>query len=297
MSAPIIVLSGTTASRKSDTAHALAKKLGAHILSADSVCIYRGMNIGSAKPDAQMRQEVPYHMIDLVNPDQAYSVMDFQQAGRQVIRAMQEANCPLVIVGGSGLYLNALLNDYQFVKQTLPTQEYEAEQTEHLYARLLVEDPYSAQQIHPHNRQRIIRALAHRAQSGVAKGDWVKQQNPQPIWPFTTYLLTMPREKLHEQIALRVHQMMAKGLLEEVQNLVETYPDAFRLQSMRAIGYREFAPYFQQEASLDAVTQRIIIDTRQFAKRQMTWFRHQFPGKWMDVTQGDPIQQILEEQR
>lgn len=278
MNRPVIVIGGVTGTGKSDLAHRLALALDGEIISADSVAVYREMNIGSAKPSLLDRQAVPYHCVDIQSYAQPYNVRDFQIHGRAAIQAIQARNKAVIIAGGTGLYTKALLHDFVF-PQEQRVYDYSPYSEAELYEQLKQADPQQAAIIHPHNRKRVERALSVAKSQNQAKSQILANHEPKALYDYRLFVLQSEREILYQRINQRVERMIRDGLEAEVRSLGH-----FEYQSMQAIGYREFAPYFHQEISLAEVVAHIQQHTRTFAKRQLTWYRHQFErAEWIDI--------------
>lgn len=299
--APIAVV-GPTAVGKSAVAEALALRLGGEIVSADSMQVYRGMDIGTAKTPAAERA-VSHHCIDLVEPGQPYSAALYQRDARAAIdRLLAERRVP-VVVGGTGLYVRAALDEFTFPSGQLHDDlrcELErragAEGAHALHAELAARDPEAAALIHPNNVRRTIRALemlaAGRQYSEQAAGFGERERH----YPGTVFVgLTMDREALYTRINERVDTMLRAGLLDEVQRLVAE-GHAGALTAMQAIGYKEFLPVLEDTARLEDAAEDVKRATRRYAKRQLTWFRADPRIQWVDVTQlslGETVEQAL----
>lgn len=281
----VVVIVGPTAIGKTKISIALAKKIQAEIISGDSVQVYRGLNIGSAKITSEEMDGVKHHLIDVMDPKEQYSVYHFQQQARTLINQIE---IPM-IVGGTGLYIQACLYHYEFdapKRSDAVEEEYKEHSNEVLYEMLLSLDPEATKQIHPHNRKRILRAL-----EVWKSGEPISSKNKRNellYQPFIIYL-NCDRGLLYQRINQRVDQMFEEGLLEEVEILKQQgiYPDS--------IGYREFRPYFMKECTLEEVKEEIKKNTRHLAKRQMTWFRNQMDTHFYEVditNMEDTIQKI-----
>lgn len=287
---PLLLICGPTACHKSETALRLGERLEGEILSIDSVAVYRGMDIGSAKPDLTERQRVPHHLIDIVDPDdRRFSVAAFQQAADLVLRDLALRNVQPILVGGSGLYCDAVLEDMGYA---LPSdaelrkgleEEYDVD-PQAFFDRMALDDGPSGQKLHVNDKKRVVRArevflLSGRPFSSFNQAYMTAQRNSR--YPAIRVGLTMPREKLYAAIDQRVDRMMAQGLLGEVQGLKARGYDR-SLPAMQAIGYAQLFAYFDGEVSLEAAVENIKRATRQFAKRQLTWFRRDERIRWFD---------------
>jgi tRNA dimethylallyltransferase len=277
--APVIVICGPTASGKTGLVCRLARQFKIEVVSADSRQVYRLMDIGTAKPSFEEQETVPHHLIDIVNPDEPFSVADFVEKGRAAIAAILSRNHLPVVVGGTGLYIRALIDGLidapaadDLLRQRL--LGYEQEEGEGaLYRRLQQVDPEQAQIIHPNNQVRIIRAIEVFELGGVPLSLLQKRHafNDSPYRLLKLYL-NPPRPLLGERIDQRVEQMISDGLFVEVQSLLDCgySPD---LKALKTIGYRESIRYLLREYTTDEASARIKLETRQYARRQETWFK------------------------
>ncbi len=287
---PLLLIVGPTACHKSETALRLAERWGGEILSVDSVAVYRGMDIGSAKPTAQERQRVPHHLIDIADPDDTdFSVAAFQQAADAALKDLEDRRVQPILVGGSGLYCDAVLEDMGYA---LPADkalrsrleaEYDADPGA-FFAQMAKDDGPSGQKLHINDRKRVVRArevflLSGKPFSSFNRAYMAAQR--QDRYPAVRVGLIMPREQLYARIDQRVDSMMAQGLLDEVAELAARGYDR-QLPAMQAIGYAQLFAYLAGEVSLDAAVETIKRATRQFAKRQLTWFRRDERVRWFD---------------
>lgn len=281
---PVVVIVGPTAVGKTKTGIELAKAFDGEIVSGDSVQVYRGMDIGSAKVTKEEAEGIPHHLIDICDPDDAMSVAMFQQLARAAIDDIYARGKLPIIVGGTGLYIRSILYDYEFVEQ--PVDEAlraelerfaEVKGREALHQRLVQLDPERAATIHPNNVRRVVRALEVAMQGDTQTTD----SAPSEHYDYRLFVLHADREILYDRINQRVDAMMEAGLVEEVKRLLaQGYRDT---QAMRAIGYKEMIPFIDGKMSKEKATDLLKQHTRQFAKRQLTWFRHQFDGIWVDM--------------
>lgn len=276
----VIVIAGLTASGKSSLGINLAKRLNGEIISADSVAVYRNLDIGSAKPSLKEQDGVVHHMIDILDIDEAFNVALFQEKARALISDIHSRGKMPIVVGGTGLYINALLYDYRFEEETEPIEELEGS-NEELYQQLLMQDPETAKSIHPNNRKRVVRALQR------VEEPEVQFDRNQALYDGLVFFLQGDREKMYDRINRRVDIMVKNGLLDEVSKLYQEDPQFFEYQSTQSIGYREFKPYFTDEMTLNEVIELIKRNTRRFAKRQITWFKHQTKCIHMDIFSED----------
>lgn len=281
---PVVVIVGPTAVGKTKTGIELAKAFDGEIVSGDSVQVYRGMDIGSAKVTKEEAEGIPHHLIDICDPDDAMSVAMFQTLARAAIDDIYARGKLPIIVGGTGLYIRSILYDYEFVER--PVDEAlraelerfaEVEGREALHQRLVQLDPERAATIHPNNVRRVVRALEVTMQGDTQTTD----SAPSEHYDYRLFVLHADREILYDRINQRVDAMMEAGLVEEVERLLaQGYRDT---QAMRAIGYKEMIPFIDGNISKEKATDLLKQHTRQFAKRQLTWFRHQFDGIWVDM--------------
>lgn len=281
---PVVVIVGPTAVGKTKTGIELAKAFDGEIVSGDSVQVYRGMDIGSAKVTKEEAEGIPHHLIDICDPDDAMSVAMFQTLARAAIDDIYARGKLPIIVGGTGLYIRSILYDYEFVER--PVDEAlraelerfaEVEGREALHQRLVQLDPERAATIHPNNVRRVVRALEVTMQGDTQTTD----SAPSEHYDYRLFVLHADREILYDRINQRVDAMMEAGLVEEVERLLaQGYRDT---QAMRAIGYKEMIPFIDGNISKENATDLLKQHTRQFAKRQLTWFRHQFDGIWVDM--------------
>lgn len=286
---PLVVICGPTATGKTETGILVARELGGEVVSADSMMVYRGMDIGTAKPTREERQGVPHHLIDIVDPDAAFSVALYQELAEKRIADIHARGRLPLLVGGTGLYIRAVVDRYRFVAAPDPAlrrrlaEEARAAGPDALHARLAAVDPVAAARIHPHNVRRVIRALEvyYRTGEPISRFQDLDGYTAAKyrLWMFG---LTMEREQLYRRIEERVDRMIEAGLVEEVRRLLERgYSRG--LTSMQALGYKEIAAYLQGEVTLEEAVRLIKRNTRRFAKRQLTWFRRDPRIKWLDV--------------
>lgn len=290
----IYVISGLTASGKSNAAIKLAQEIDAEIISADSVAVYKQLNIGSAKPTEYEQSLVRHHLINILDYKDPYSVADFQEQARDKIVEITNRGKQVIVVGGTGLYIKALLYDYRFEKEN--NQNYERfESNEVLYKELMSKDPIEAEKIHPNNRKRVIRALASYDYHGLTRSELTKNRQDKQIINAKVYFLYADREHIYERINQRVLEMFESGLEEEVIELYKQDRELFNYNSLQSIGYREFERYFNEEIGKSELISDIQRNTRRFAKRQMTWFKHQQPSTWIDIENENPVEVILKD--
>lgn len=286
---PLVILAGPTAVGKTKASVLLAKKIGGEIISADSMQVYRHMDIGSAKIRPEEMSGVPHHLIDVLDPEEDFNVVRFQQMARQALAEIWSRGRIPMVVGGTGFYIQALLYDIDFTEDR-GEDEFRAclEQTarenggEYLHQLLENVDPEAAGQIHPHNVKRVIRALEfHRQTGGKISEHNQKEREKQSPYRYAYFVLTDERSRLYERIDCRVDEMMEEGLLEEVRFLRDRgVPKT--ATSMQGLGYRQLYGYLEGRYTLDEAVRIIKRDTRHFAKRQLTWFRREKDVIWAD---------------
>lgn len=282
----VIIVVGPTGVGKTKMGVALAKYFDGEVISGDSMQIYRTMDIGTAKVTKQEMDGVVHHLIDIKDPSESFSVKEFQDIVRKKIKTIIANNKVPIIVGGTGLYIKAALFDYQFSDSQVEHQEYVEKyqdfSNEQLYRRLLEIDELSAKELHPNNRQRVLRAIAIYESTGIKKSETLASQKHELIYDAKFIGLTLPRDILYQRINQRVDEMMAQGLLAEIDQLMKKGYSS-DLQSMKAIGYKEWFAYYQGIQSLEETIELIKKHSRNYAKRQYTWFNNQVPVEWFDV--------------
>lgn len=273
----ILAIAGATASGKSKVAVELAKKLNGEIISMDSMQIYKHMDIGTAKVTLQEMENIPHHMIDIVEPNMPFSVSDFVKLAKDKINEITARGKLPILAGGTGLYFESLIYPFNFggaksdedIKNNLYKQ-LEQFGAEYLHKKLMEIDPIDGVKIHPNNTKRLIRALEIYEITGNTKTN--NSTNKQLLYDLDMYVLDWDREILYDRIEKRVQIMFDNGLQKEIENLLEV-GITFDMQSMQGIGYKEFASYFDGKCSLDDVKNAIILNSRHYAKRQITWFK------------------------
>lgn len=279
----VLVIAGLTASGKSSLAIELAHELNGEIISADSVAVYKELNVGSAKTPIEEREGIVHHLIDVTDIHTPYNVARFQEDARNAIDLIYAKGKLPIVVGGTGLYLNALIKDYRFELEHQGDIVEDDRDTEVLYQELVTLDPQSTESIHPNNRKRILRALESVKYHEKTRKDLNQDKKDVVLYDALVLFLQGDRKKVYERIESRVDLMFENGLVEEVSALYSNDPNVFDLQSMQSIGYREFKDYFLGNNSLVETSDLIKRNTRRFAKRQLTWFKHQMVCEWMDI--------------
>lgn len=273
----VIVIGGPTASGKSALAVAVAKRLDTEIISADSLIVYKNLNIGTAKPTIEEMCGVKHHLIDVVSPLDAFSVSDYRERATTIIDELHKIGKIPVICGGTGFYINSLLFDLSYGKTAQDEkirEKYskiaEEKGNEYLHSLLKEIDPISANEIHFNNVKRVIRAIEIYELSGTKKSDIC--DGYKKLYDYKAYAINFDRKILYERINKRVDKMFNDGLLDEIKSILSLGVTE-NSQSMQGIGYREFFPYFKGEISLEEVKENIKLNTRHYAKRQETYFK------------------------
>jgi tRNA dimethylallyltransferase len=287
----LLVLVGPTAVGKTKLSLELARIHGCEIISGDSMQVYRGMDIGTAKISIEDQQGIPHHLIDIIEPDEAFSVASFQQNAEQLIQDIHGRGHLPFIVGGTGLYIESLCYQFQF-SEASASEAFRLEQSaylqEHceqaLHEKLRLVDPITAERLHPNNTRRVVRALEILHITGTTLSAQMAGQQKQSPYDLCIIGLTMDRPLLYKRIEQRIDQMLEQGLVKEVsQLLARGYKEHYI--SMQGLGYKEIIRYLHGEYSLDEAVTLLKRDTRHYAKRQLSWFRHMKDIHWVDVTE------------
>ncbi|HZT41813.1 MAG TPA: tRNA (adenosine(37)-N6)-dimethylallyltransferase MiaA [Chthonomonadaceae bacterium] len=291
---PPLVLVGPTATGKTAVAVELAEKLPGEIVNADSMQIYQGMDIGTAKPGTEERRRAPFHLLDLVTPDQPFSVSDWKERAEAAIHGIVARGRRPIVCGGTGLYIKALLDDWSLAETPADPAVRAALRAEvaqygahTLHARLQAVDPVTAARLHPNDAVRIVRALEVYQVTGQPISAYQQRDRAsRPARPAYRIGLTLPREELYARIDARVDQMIAEGLEDEVRRLLDQgYSPT--LGPLRSLGYKEMIAYLCGESDRTTAIEKIKQETRRFAKRQLTWFRADPYLTWLDVSAQD----------
>lgn len=290
----ILAIVGPTAVGKTKLSLRLAQDLAGEIISADSMQIYEGMDIGTAKASPEEQELVPHHMIDIAEPDEEFSVADFQSEVDELIPAIDQRGKLPMLVGGTGLYVKSVIQGFLFPDMEKDWElrnrlEAEAEEkgTEHVHDKLKEVDPTLADKLHPNDLRRVIRGIEVYRQTGKTITHFKKKAKERPPrYKADKIGLFREREKLYERINKRVENMIDQGLIAEVKNLYEQGYD-LELTSMQALGYKQLIKHFEGEYDLEEAIRLIKRDTRHFAKKQLTWFKRDDSIKWFDVGKYD----------
>ena len=293
----LIVIVGPTAVGKSDIALRLTKKLDCEIISGDSMCVYRGLDIGTAKPTAIERRQVPHHLIDIRGPEESFSVVDFQKNAEGAIADINQRGHIPLLVGGTGLYVQALLEGYRFsrtakteLRKELTESTAEESVTRGLYQKLLAMDPETAGRLHPNDHKRIVRALEVMTLEQQPVSRSRAADNSALIYDCIVFGLRRERGELYRRIDERVEAMLAAGLAEEVEQLLAAGLPA-ETTAMQAIGYKEMVCHIRGEVSLEETAANVKQASRRFAKRQLTWFRRMPYIQWVDLEEGKDMEE------
>lgn len=290
---PVAVISGPTAVGKSKLAVELAVRLGAEIISADSMQIYKGLDIGTAKITMEERRGIPHHMIDIIRPDVVFSVKDYVEGARRIIDKNAKNKKPSIICGGTGLYISSLIKGINFYgvynddeRRKLIESEYDPDGGAALFSELEKADRAYAGRIHVNDRKRVVRAIEMlRANSTPSAERQRSMMKPFRLNPFNIILLPCERAVLYDRINARTDKMLENGLVEEARYVYENR-DSF-LTASQAIGYKELFPFFEAERGLPECIEQLKRSSRRYAKRQITWFSKLSDGIFMDFAELD----------
>jgi len=301
MKKPLMIVAGATASGKSDAAVALAERLNGEIVSADSMQVYRYMDIGTAKPTAEEMCGIPHYLVDELLPDAEYSAAIFQQKAKVYIEDIAARGKTPIVCGGTGFYINALLYETDFT-ETISDAAFREQKlavaasrgNDFLHKQLQVIDPDAAAAIHANNVRRVIRALEYHAQTGRRISEHnTEERQRESAYDAQMVVLVRERAALYERIERRVDKMLAEGLVAEVEAiLARGYSE--KLPSMQGLGYKEIVRYINGEYTLEEAVRVLKRDTRHFAKRQFTWFAHQTGSDVKTVQAGESAEKTAE---
>ena len=283
-------ITGATATGKTELALALAERMECDVVAVDAMQVYEGLDIGTAKPTPAQRERVRHHGLDLVSPLETFNAHHYCQAVEPVLEEAWRRKTQLILCGGTGLYFRALLEGFFEAPDADPALRQElkercrAEGCEALYAELAAQDPETAASIHPHDARRILRALEIMKQTGETVSALKKRQIQKPWGQVTRFIgLRRESEDLAERINLRTKRMYREGLVEETEHLIRM-GCTLEHTALQGLGYRQCYGYLTGQTSLEEAEERTIHATRQYARRQKTWFRHQFPTDWLDIS-------------
>ena len=295
----LLVIVGATASGKTALGVELAKKLNGEIISADSMQIYEGLDVTTAKPSPEEMQGIPHHLISIVKRSQNFSVAEYVELANQKIQEISARGKLPILVGGTGLYIDSVVNGLNFTpEQETDTRKKllaraQTEGNEILYQELKALDPQAAEKIHVNNTVRLVRALEVCLTSGMTFTEY-KAKNLAKDSPYEAIILGLnyaDRQDLYDRIDKRVYQMLDAGMLEEVR---QAYAPGNIGTASAAIGYKELIPYLENQASLEDCISMIQQETRRYAKRQLTWFRRNAQIQWLILSKNDELQEISE---
>ncbi len=293
----LVVVAGPTATGKTKLSVEIAKKFNGEIISADSMQIYKGLNIGTAKATKEEQQNIPHHLVDILSPEERFSAADFVAKAQQCITEIAAKGKLPIIAGGTGLYIESLIKGVRFTKEEFDPvlraeleQQAQQEGAEKIHQKLMEIDPEYAAAVHPNNMGRVLRAIELYLQTGTTMTQQRKNSLPteQPYDPLVLGLDCAERDILYQRINLRVDQMVEEGLEQEARYVYQN-----RLQfttAAQAIGYKEFFPYFEQQQSLEQAVEQLKQSTRKYAKRQLTWFRRMENVHWLLAEQTPVLQ-------
>ncbi|MBO0993042.1 tRNA (adenosine(37)-N6)-dimethylallyltransferase MiaA [Bacillus sp. SD088] len=286
----VVSVIGPTAVGKTELSLQIAKRFNGEIISGDSMQIYRGMDIGTAKIKPSEMQGVPHHLLSFKDPRESFSVAEYQKVVREKIKEVQSRGHLPILVGGTGLYIQSVLYDYQFSDAPADPsfrkrmeEKVQSGEAMNLYNQLEAVDPDAADKIHPNNHRRVIRALEIFHCTGKTMTEFQKKQQNIPLYQDVLIGLTMDREILYQRIDHRVDIMMEEGLVQEVSDLMNNGLHREH-QSMKAIGYKEIADYLEKRTSYEEALTLLKKNSRHYAKRQLTWFRNKMEAEWFDLT-------------
>ncbi|MEM8929826.1 MAG: tRNA (adenosine(37)-N6)-dimethylallyltransferase MiaA [Acidobacteriota bacterium] len=289
-----LAIVGPTASGKTGFGMRLAEALGGEIVNADAFQVYRGFDIGTAKPEPSLLERVPHHLIDILDPSEPFSAGEFARRARQAIRQIHDRGRVAIVIGGSGLYLRALFDGLAPLPRCRPELRAELEERltrdglSILHAELWRVDPETAERLEPRDRQRILRALEIYLASGEAMSDWLRRKPAAEPLPVSKFGLTLPRAILYDRIAFRVNHMVERGWADEVLFMLDSGIES-SAPAFRAIGYRQMARHVRGESTLDEVIDETCRDSRRYAKRQLTWFRKEPSVCWLPALELDRV--------
>ncbi|KTC64517.1 tRNA delta(2)-isopentenylpyrophosphate transferase (plasmid) [Legionella adelaidensis] len=300
MSNQIVCLMGPTASGKTDLACELVRRFPFEIVSVDSALIYKEMNIGTAKPNSELLEKAPHHLIDFLNPDQSYSAANFCEDAIAVCKKILSSNKIPLLVGGTMMYFNALqqgLSNLPEANEEIRNallKEAQQHGWEFLWNQLKQVDPMSANKIHPNDTQRIQRALEVYKITGQPLSHLLGKETKLPYRYINILLIPEDRAWLHKRIALRLDEMLAQGFIKEVEDLHKKWQLNSHYPSMRTVGYRQAISYLEGEGDFAEFREKAIVATRQLAKRQITWLRHWNEGTVLHPENKNVLHELVE---
>lgn len=298
----VIVIGGPTASGKTSLSIELAKKINGQIVSADSMQIYEDMNIGTAKPDKEEMQSIKHYLIDFISPENRYSVADYKKDAKKAIKEIIEKGKTPIVVGGTGLYIDSLIYEIEYneiqtdlkYREELEKRVLE-EGLENLYNEAKKIDPEAIKKISINDKKRILRILEIYKETKKTKTQLELESRKEPEYDYKVFAINMDREILYDRINKRVDIMIEKGLIEEVKNICNKYKEF--PTAMQGLGYKEVVEYLEKKVTKEEMIEKIKMESRRYAKRQLTWFRKNKQTIWLDGLQDvqNNIKIILEE--
>ncbi|MGN0797638.1 MAG: tRNA (adenosine(37)-N6)-dimethylallyltransferase MiaA [Christensenellales bacterium] len=284
----VIIVGGATASGKSDFGVELAKILDTEIISCDSMQIYRGLDVGTAKITTEQMQGIKHHLIDIVEPNQPFSVSEWREHALRIIDELHEKGKIPIVVGGTGLYIDSLVYQLSFfcngdenLRQRLKN-ELENQGAQKMHDLLKSIDPKDAEKIHPNNTKRLLRALEIYYSTGGVKSE-KQERKINDAYDICLVVIGRDRQESYKRIDIRVDEMWRQGLVDEVKSIIDGGLADWNCQSMQAIGYKEFKDYFDGKCDLEQVKNQIKINSRHYAKRQISWLKRYDFGRWFDI--------------
>ncbi|SMP48224.1 tRNA (adenosine(37)-N6)-dimethylallyltransferase MiaA [Anoxynatronum buryatiense] len=295
----VVIITGPTAVGKTHVSILLAHLIRGEIISADSMQIYQHMDIGTAKSSKEEQMGIPHHLINLVSPDQRFTVADFQQIALRKIDEIHQLGAVPIVVGGTGLYLHSLLYQMDFsrvngaskIRQQL--EAVAAQKGSHvLHQRLQTLDPTAAQRIHPHNVKRVVRALEIVMESNEGINDFSSELNRNETYRYLTFVINEDRQALYQRINHRVDMMLKQGLEKEVRHLLDNGFSA-KSPALLGVGYKEIIRYFEGEIGYEEAVEMIKRNSRRYAKRQLTWFKKLPEATWLSIDSGEERQTAM----
>ena len=283
----VIVIGGPTASGKTALSIELAKKINGEIVSADSMQIYKEMNIGTAKPDVEERQNIKHYMLDIINPNERYSVADYKRDAKNSIREIIKKGKTPIVIGGTGLYIDSLIYEIEYPEIEIDLN-YRKELEElaekegllSLYQKAKKIDQKAMQKISQNDKKRILRVLEIYYQTGKTKTELDEESRKEPEFDYKMFVINMDRELLYDRINRRVDMMIENGLIEEVKTIYNKYKEF--PTAMQALGYKEVVEYLEGQVTKEEMIEKIKMESRRYAKRQLTWFRKNKETKWIN---------------
>lgn len=298
MKPKVIVIVGPTASGKTSASIKLAKLIDGEIISADSMQIYKEMTIGTAKPTVEEREGIPHYLIDVVSPDETFNVTKYKELAEKAIEEILQKGKIPIIVGGTGLYVSTLINGIEFA-EVGEDSEYRVEMTklaeekgaEFVHDMLRKVDPQAADNIDANNVRRVIRALEIHRLTGKTKTQLDMESRKEVKYDYKIYGIETPREELYNRINIRVDKMLEDGLLEEVEKIKNKYE--ISSTAIQGLGYKEVIEYIDEKISYDDMIEKLKMETRRYAKRQLTWFRREEKIRWFKLD--EIVDKIVEE--